>query len=67
MSDHYPQPMEQARATLETAMEFGLDEKELLDAVVTVWERGGVDPEATEDLAATLADRILQRERSGAR
>jgi hypothetical protein len=26
-----------------------------------------LDPEATEDLAATLADRILQRERSGAR
>ena len=63
MSQHQLQPMEPARATLETAIEFGLDEKEILDAVICVWQRAGVDPDALEDLTATLAERILERER----
>ncbi len=60
----YLKPVDQARATLETAIEFGLDEKDILDAVVSVWQRTGVDPDALEDLSATLADRILLHERS---
>jgi len=68
MSPQREHPTDQARATLETAVEFGLDEMEIIDAIVCVWHRAGADSEAAlEDLTATLAARILERERSGAR
>jgi hypothetical protein len=67
MSTQREQHTDQARATLETAIDFGLDQAEILDAMVCVWHDVGTDVDAAlEDLAATLAVRILERERSGA-
>jgi predicted metal-dependent hydrolase len=58
---------DEACAVLETAAAFGLDDKQLVDAVVCAWDCAGIDAEALEHLTATLAERILEHERSGTR
>ena len=63
MSTQREQHTDQVRATLETAIDFGLDEQEILDTMLWVWDRAGVAPEILDDLTAALAARILERER----
>ena len=59
------QPVDEARAPLETAAEFGLDEREIWGAMLEVWQRMCDDPvdDPADALAGALAVRILERER----
>ena len=66
MSSHDAQPAHQALATIETAIDFGLDPQEVCDAIADAGHsvRAGADGEqALEMLSAALAGRILERER----
>jgi hypothetical protein len=57
-------------APLEAAREFGLDDREILETVIEVCDDApadGVVGDLLEQLAAALAERILERERSIAR
>jgi hypothetical protein len=54
-------------APLEAAKEFGLDEREILETMIEVCDQApsdGVVADLQEDLAAALAERILERERT---
>ena len=55
----------EVRAALETAVEFGLDQAEVWDAMVETWERvcAGQVEDPFEELTSALASRILERER----
>jgi len=53
-------------APLEAAKEFGLDDREILETVIEVCDQApadGVVGDLVEELAAALAERILERER----
>jgi hypothetical protein len=55
------------RAPLEAAKEFGLDEREILETMIEVCDHApsdGVVGDLQEELAAALAGRILERERT---
>jgi hypothetical protein len=53
------QPAGQLGATLEAAMEFGLDGRELCSAVIEVCDPSSFDDETLEQLNAALARRIM--------
>jgi hypothetical protein len=65
MGCHDVQATDEVRATLQTAAEFGLDEREVQDAMVETWQRvcGGHVEDPLDELAAALAARILEHER----
>jgi len=61
------QPMGPLSAPLEAAMEFGLNEREILATMIEVCDHApldGVVEDLLDELAPALAVRILERERS---
>ena len=66
MSCQNGQPVQQVRATIETALDFGLDPREACETIAEVWQSQLGDDDAAhvmDELTSALAARILEHER----
>ena len=66
MSCHDGQPVQQVQATIETALDFGLDPREACETIAEVWQSQLAEadaPHVLDELTSALAARILEHER----